>query len=113
MNTKRIVIASIFGFICGIICLLLGHFAGGAAVTGLWVASGLTNRTMMGFVIGTAGVKGSPFVRGPIFGVLMSVGPALASGFGPDKFIPYMVAGTIYGLFIDAMTSKVFKANVT
>ena len=112
MNTKRIVIASIFGFICGIICLLLGHFAGGAAVTGLWIASGLVNRTMMGFVIGATGVKGSPFVRGPIWGALMSVGPALASGFGADKFVPYMVAGTLYGLLIDAMTTKVFKADV-
>jgi hypothetical protein len=112
MNNKRIVIACIFGFICGVICLLLGHFAGGTAFSVLFVASGLVNRTMMGFVIGTSGVKGSPFIRGPIYGILMSVGPALASGFAADKFIPYCVAGTLYGLLIDAMTSKVFKADV-
>jgi hypothetical protein len=43
---------------------------------------------------------------------VLSVGPALASGFGADKFIPYCVAGTIYGVLIDALTSKAFKADV-
>jgi hypothetical protein len=112
MNNKRLLIASVLGFVCGIICLALGHFAGGAEVTLLWVLSGLFNRTLMGFVIGTTGVKGNPFLRGAIYGILMSVGPALAAGFPADKFIPYCVAGTVYGVLIDALTSKAFKADV-
>jgi hypothetical protein len=112
MNTKRIAIAAVFGLVCGCICLALGHFLGKAEVTLLWVLSGLVNRTAMGFAIGTSGVKGNVFVRGAIYGLVLSVGPALASGFGADKFIPYCVAGTIYGVLIDALTSKVFKADV-
>jgi hypothetical protein len=112
MNNKRIGIASLWGLVCGVICLLLGHFAGGTAWSAAFIASGLFNRTLMGFVIGGTGVKGNPFLRGAIYGILMSVGPALAAGFSPDKFIPYCVAGTIYGVLIDGLTSKAFKANV-
>lgn len=112
MNNKRIVPAVGLGFVCGIICLLLGHFAGGTPISVLFILSGLVNRTLMGFVIGTTGVKANPFVRGAIWGILMSLGPALAAGFPPDKFIPYCVAGTIYGLLIDSVTTKVFKADV-
>ena len=112
MNGKRIGIASVFGLVCGFICLALGHFLGKAEVTLPWVLSGLVNRTVMGFAIGTSGVKGNVFVRGAIYGIVLSVGPALASGFGADKIIPYCVAGTIYGVLIDALTSKVFKADV-
>jgi hypothetical protein len=113
MNTKRIAIATVLGLVCGVICLCLGHYAGGSPWSVLFVASGLVNRGMMGFVIGATGVRGNAFLRGAIWGALMSIGPALASGFGPDKFVPYMVAGTIYGLLIDALTSKAFKADVT
>ncbi len=98
---------------CIALCLLVAlALAGGTAWSAGFIASGLVNRTMMGFVIGTSGVKGNVFVRGAIYGILMSVGPALAGGFGPDKFIPYCVAGTIYGILIDTLTSKVFKADV-
>jgi len=112
MNNKRIGIATALGFVCGIICLLLGHFAGGTPWSIAFIVGGLVNRSMMGFVIGTTGVKSNPWLRGAIWGILMSVGPAIASGFGPDKFIPYCVAGTIYGILIDGLTSKVFKAPV-
>ncbi len=37
MRSKRIMIATILGFVCGIICLLLGHFVGKAPWTPLFI----------------------------------------------------------------------------
>ncbi len=108
---KRIVIATVFGLVCGVICLMLGHFAAGTPWSPAFILAGLANRGMMGFVIGIAALRMSPFLRGPLLGRLMSLGPALAF-WTPDKTVPYLVAGTIYGLLIDALTSKAFKADV-
>ncbi len=109
--SKRLMLATLFGFICALICLMLGHYAGGTEWSLPFVLSGIANRTMMGVVIGVLGWKASPFLRGPLFGLLMSLGPGLAF-WTPDKTGPYIVAGTIYGLLIDALTTKVFKADV-
>jgi hypothetical protein len=108
---KRVMLATILGLVCGVICLLLGHYAGGTEWSVPFVLSGLANRGMMGVVIGVAAVKMSPFLRGPMFGLLMSLGPAIAL-YTPDKTVPYIVAGTIYGFLIDVLTSKAFKADV-
>jgi len=112
MNGKRIGLATVFGFCCGIICLMLGHFLGGTPWGPAFILAGLANRTMMGVVIGVCSLKMNPFLRGPLFGLLMSVGPGLAL-WQPDKTVPYLVAGTIYGLLIDALTTKAFKADVS
>ncbi len=109
MNNKRILIACALGFTFGIICLLLDRFAGTGRIS---IPSGLFNRTLMGFVIGTTGLKGNAWLRGGIYGLLMSVGPALAGAFAPPTLIPYCVAGTIYGVLIDGLTSKAFKAGI-
>ena len=108
---KRIGLATLFGFFCALICLALGHWAGKTPWSVPFIAAGIANRTMMGVVIGVCGVKMNPFLRGPLFGLLMSLGPGIAL-YAPDKTIPYLVAGTIYGLLIDALTSKAFKADV-
>jgi hypothetical protein len=108
---KRVVVATILGLICAGICLLLGHYAGGTPWSYSFVLAGIANRTMMGVVIGVMGWKASPFLRGPLFGLLMSLGPAFAF-WTPDKTVPYLVAGTIYGFLIDVITTKVAKANV-
>ena len=110
MLAKRMIIASILGAVCGVICLMLGHFAAKAEFTVVFIAGGMFNRTLMGFVIGMTSFRLTPFVRGPILGLLMSVGPAIAMPM--ENAIPYCVAGTVYGFLIDVLTSKAFKANV-
>jgi hypothetical protein len=107
--SKRLILALIFGFICGLICLALGHFAGGAELTPRFIAGGLFNRTLMGLVIGLIAWKYTPYVRGPLFGLIMSIGPAIGM---TQNQVPYLVAGMIYGFLIDVLTSKVFKADV-
>lgn len=108
---KRLMLATIFGFCCALICLMLGHFAGGTPWSPAFILSGLFNRTMMGVVLGVIAWKANPFMRGALFGFLLSCGPGLAF-WTPDKTVPYLVAGTIYGIAIDALTSKAFKADV-
>jgi hypothetical protein len=41
----------------------------------------------------------------------MSLGPGLAF-WTPDKTVPYLVAGIIYGFLIDVITTKAAKADV-
>ena len=108
---KRVMVATVFGLVFGVVCLLLGHFAGGTAWSVSFVLAGLANRGMMGFVIGVTALRFSPYLRGAMFGLLMSLGPAFAF-WTPDKTVPYLVAGTIYGFLTDVLTSKVFKADV-
>ena len=108
---KRVVSATILGIICGVICINLGHFLGGTEWSVPFVLAGLANRGMMGVVIGVIGWKASPFLRGPLFGLLMSLGPAIAF-WTPDKTAPYLIVGTLYGFLIDVLTTKVFKADV-
>ncbi len=108
---KRVGLATLFGFICALICLALGHWAGKTPWSVPFIAAGIANRTVMGIVIGVCAWKASPFLRGPLFGLLMSLGPGIAF-YTPDKTVPYLVAGTIYGLLIDVLTTKAFKADV-
>jgi hypothetical protein len=108
---KRVMVATMFGLIFGVVCLLLGHYAGKTPWSAAFVLSGLANRGMMGFVIGVTALRINPYARGALFGLLMSLGPGLAF-WTPDKTVPYLLAGTIYGFLTDVLTTKVFKADV-
>ena len=104
---KRIVIASILGFVCGIICLLLSKYAAGNVLSKHIILNGLFNRTLMGFVIATSAITWKPAARGALLGFLVSVTFAILN---PTP-IPPIVAGTIYGILIDVLTTNVFKAT--
>ena len=104
---KRIFIASVLGFLCGIVCLLLSKFAAGTVMTGTVILNGLFNRTLMGFLIATAAVPRHAVARGALLGFLMSVAYAIPLA----NPVPPIVAGIIYGIVIDVLTTKVFKAG--
>lgn len=104
---KRVAIATVLGFICGIICMLLGKFVGGAVLTPIFIAGGLFNRTLMGFVIGATNLKMPAYVRGALWGLLISIGWAIQL---KANVIPFLVAGIIYGILIDVITTKYSKA---
>ena len=104
---KRITIASALGFVCGIICLLLSKYAAGTALTATVIVNGLFNRTLMGFLIATTTCPWTPAARGALLGFLVSVTFAIPMA----SPVPPIVAGTIYGILIDVLTTKLFKAD--
>lgn len=109
---KRIVIATLFGLVAGVICAT-GGFAGGlfkfSIITLLWV---LLNRAVMGFVIGISSLKLHWIWNGILLGLIvgsifsyslfMNGGPVLL------PFINFLVNG-LFGLMIEFFTTKVFK----
>jgi hypothetical protein len=104
---RRISIASALGFVCGIICLMLSKYAAGNELTATVIANGLFNRTLMGFLIATTACPWKPAARGALLGFLVSVAYAIPMA----SPVPPVVAGTIYGMFIDVITTSVFKAD--
>ncbi len=60
----------------------------------------------MGFLIALIAVPRNTVARGALIGFLMSVAFAIPMA----SPLPPIVAGTIYGIVIDVLTTKVFKA---
>lgn len=113
---KRITIATIFGVICGIICMLLASSDGQLP----WALSIsiVTGRTLIGVAIGISALKMKWWLHGPIMGVVFSIPMGFSSMLAAGiKFTPAMlftmtvVMGLIYGLIIELFTTVVFKAK--
>jgi hypothetical protein len=107
---KRVTISTLLGVVAGLVCMALTKFAAGVELTPVIIAGGMFNRTFMGFVIGTTGIKTNPWLRGALLGLLVSTGWAIQ--LGPKTLLPFLIAGTIYGLVIDGLVSKALHADV-
>jgi hypothetical protein len=114
VNTKRIIIATIFGVIFGIVCWWL---ASSSAPTVWFMAlSIILSRTLIGFVIGISVLKMEWWLHGIIIGALFSLPMALNTLFIPGNavyiFLATIVMGIIYGFLIELFTTVVFKQGV-
>jgi len=107
---KRTVISTILGAIAGILCILAGTYLGGVQHTFLTAFGALYNRVLIGFFIGIAAFKINYLIRGAIIGTILGVNWAVT--LKPENYIGFMVFSLIYGLLIDFLTTKVFKAPV-
>jgi len=105
---KRLAIATVLGFICGVICLLLTKFVAGTELTAKIVAGGLVNRTLIGFVIGSTSFRWKPVWRGAAYGFLISLTYIIAASANQATML---IAGTVYGILIDVIVTGVFKAG--
>lgn len=109
---KRIVIATFFGLVAGILCAsgaFLGHMLQFSVVTLVFI---LLNRAVMGFVIGVSGLKlrwgWNGFVLGIAVGSIFSDFMFLTNGAGPLPVVNFFVNG-LFGLMIEFFTTVVFK----
>ena len=108
---KRILIATLFGLIAGLICVTLTASANLLKITAvslLWI---LLNRTVMGFVIGTSGLKlhwaWNGIVMGLVVGSIFSY--FLFMSLGVKMLLISPIGNVIFGLMIEFFTTKVFK----
>jgi hypothetical protein len=118
---KRIIVATISGFLCGVFCITADIEAGLAkniaeqlplAVIG----EILFNRSLIGFAIGISCVALRPWgLHGIVMGFLFSLPLAFSCLLTPEYpvklFILTLVFGILYGLFIEFITSVIFKAR--
>jgi hypothetical protein len=109
---KRIIIATLFGVLAGGLCAT-AVFAGGflkfTAVNLVWI---LLNRAVMGFVIGTSGLKlrwaWNGIIMGLVVGSVFSYFLFMNLGLGLLPPVNALANG-IFGLMIEFFTTVVFK----
>jgi len=108
---KRIVIATLFGLVAGVICVTLtsaGHLLKLTAVTVVWI---LLNRTVMGFAIGTSALKlrwaWNGIVMGLVVGSIFSY--FLFMNLGWKMLLLTPIGNALFGLMIEFFTTVVFK----
>ena len=115
MNKKRIFIATLCGFIAGIICYLLGVILIPIKHELLILVWIVVNRTLLGFVIGISILRVHWVLNGLIAG--MTVGlvlPINAIMIGKELpiTISVYIMSIIYGILIEFFTSVIFKQKV-
>jgi len=118
---KRLIVATICGFLTGVFCITADIEAGLAKNVAQQlplpaVGEILANRTLIGFVIGISCLAlGHWSLHGIVMGFLVSIPLAfsclLTPQFPVKLFFLTLLFGMLYGLFIEFMASFVFKAR--
>ena len=114
MLTKRIIIATIMGVICGIICWKMAASSSTPDAPLYWyiAASIFFSRVLLGFGIGISNWKMAWWLHGIVLGVIFSIPEAFAAyekGF--VYFIATIAMGVVYGVLIELVTTVLFKAK--
>jgi hypothetical protein len=112
MNTERVVICTTGGLLVGFLCIIGGFLSGSIPeITALAVLPIIYNRIMMGFIIGISNLKLHYLVHGALLGLLVSL---INSFFilhdSIIGFFLFSLAGIIYGVLIEWVTTKIFKS---
>lgn len=113
LSSKRVIIATIGGLICGIICMLMASSNPDPTTqitTGLKL-SVLSGRTLLGFTIGISALRMPWWLHGILLGFITSIPMAFPVFDKMPIFIGTFVMGIIYGLLIELVTSVLFKAK--
>jgi len=119
-KTKRLVIATLAGVLFGFVCLGLASIAPGPLPWPVAVQI-VTSRTLIGFAIGMSAFSfGHWAVHGLIMGMIFSVPLAFSGLMAPESpeyskvnmFAFTILLGMVYGLFIELITSLLFKARI-
>ena len=109
---KRIIIATLFGLFADGLCATAAFGGGFLKFTGVNLGWILLNRAVMGFAIGTSGLKlrwaWNGVVMGLVVGSIFSY--FLFMNLGPVMLPPVnAVANGLFGLMIEFFTTVVFK----
>ena len=109
--TRRLGISTLLGIVMGLLCWMGGAKAG-LAFTGGMVAGTILNRAFIGFVIGISALNWQYLAHGAVIGVIGSL-PMAAFSPNTRGSVMILVAGAIWGLLIELITTKVFKAPMS
>jgi len=110
-STKRILLATITGFLCGIICMYMASSDPSQPMTLGLKLSILFSRGITGFMIGISALKLKWWSHGIILGAIGSIPMAFPVMDDVNIFIATFVMGIIYGFVIELVTSILFKAK--
>lgn len=113
LSTKRVLIATVCGFIFGVICMLLASSNPDPAYQ-LTLTTKLTivfGRGLLGFTIGISAIRLSWWLHGIVIGAIASLPMAFPVMDRMEIFIGTFVMGIIYGFLTELITSVLFKAK--
>ena len=113
LTTKRVIIATICGFIFGIVCMLLACSKPNATdvlpfSTKLII---IFSRALMGFTIGVSALRLGWWLHGIVIGIIASIPMAFSVLDKTDILISTIIMGLIYGFLTELITSILFKAK--
>lgn len=113
LTTKRVVIATICGFLFGIVCMLLASSNPNATepLSTIMKWTIIISRTMLGFTIGISAIRLNWWLHGIILGAVASIPMAVPILDRPAIAISSVVMGVIYGFLTELITSILFKAR--
>ena len=111
MRGTKILVATILGFIAGIVCWRLASSSGPMPASMAW--SIILSRTLIGFVIGISAWRINYLAHGILIGLIVSIPMAFAAGSVPEKgtmiFWGTLILGGVYGFFIALITNLIVK----
>jgi len=115
MSAKRLIIATIFGTIAGVICGWASVSSVAEEIRSMVFISTLLNRMFIGFLIGISAWKVQWILHGTVLGLLGSLPLAVPLIWNQEAgfvaFVMLAVAGIVWGFLIELFTSVVFKAK--
>jgi len=117
-SVKRVIIATLMGIVCGIVCVLLAS-GGVNTLPDPVKLQIILNRTMIGFVIGMSAIKLNWALHGILIGLLIGLPVAVSSSMGANLsmmtpqllFLSTLIISAIYGVVIELVTSIIFGAK--
>lgn len=113
LTTKRVLIATICGFIFGLVCMFLASSnpSPAAPVTSTIKWSIIISRTMLGFTIGISALRLNWWLHGIVLGAIASIPMAVPILDRMGIAIGSIVMGIIYGFLTELITTVLFKAK--
>jgi hypothetical protein len=112
MYQKRLLACMLGGVLSAVICIAGRQIIFGfPEITWENIAATVANRLLLGFVIGISCWRINYLLHGAILGLILSL--SVSIGFLPGNllgFFLYTSAGILYGIFIEWLSTDVFKA---
>lgn len=105
---KRLAGTTALGIVAGLLCWQGGQSVGIVYTTGM-VAGTILNRAFIGFVIGISALPIHHLAHGVLIGVLGSLPMAVLSP-NVQGAVMLTLYGALWGLLIEVIATKVFKA---
>ena len=117
-KAKRIILATIAGFLFGFVCLALAS-SGGSEILDPAKLQIIFSRVLIGFAIGISSLKIHWTLHGLLLGLFFSLPLAFSGFMAPENpefsatmmFVSTIVMGMIYGFLIELITSVLFKSK--
>ncbi len=108
LTTKRVLIATICGFIFGLVCMYMAS-SGPNPIDNATKTVILFSRGLMGFTIGISAIRLNWWLHGLVIGLIGSIPMAIPVFNDPGIAVGTFVMGAVYGFLTEWITTKLFK----